>query len=168
MMKLKGLVDEDIVNYHKTSMYLIFPFCSFKCDHECGQKVCQNSSLAEHSIIEISPEEICERYLNNPITNAIVCAGLEPFDSRFDLLTLIDCLRRKYECDDDFVIYTGYTEEELNNKDNNEINFLYENLKNYKNIIIKFGRFIPNQDSHHDEVLGVELASNNQYAKKVS
>ena len=167
-MKLKGLVDEDIVNYNKTSMYLIFPFCSFKCDHECGQKVCQNSSLAEHSIVEISPEEICERYLNNPITNAIVCAGLEPFDSRFDLLTLIDCLRRKYECDDDFVIYTGYTEEELNNKDNNEINFLYENLKNYKNIIIKFGRFIPNQDSHYDEVLGVELASNNQYAKKVS
>ena len=77
------------------------------------------------------------------------------------MLTLIDCLRRKYECDDDFVIYTGYTEEELNNKDNNEINFLYENLKNYKNIIIKFGRFIPNQDSHYDEVLGIELASNN-------
>ncbi len=53
MIKLKGLVDEDIVNYHKTSMYLIFPFCSFKCDHECGQKVCQNSSLAEHPIVEI-------------------------------------------------------------------------------------------------------------------
>ncbi len=141
-------------------------FVLFRCILQ--QKVCQNSSLAEHSIVEISPEEICERYLNNPITSAIVCAGLEPFDSRFDLLTLIDCLRRKYECDDDFVIYTGYTEEELNNKDNNEINFLYENLKNYKNIIIKFGRFIPNQDSHYDEVLGVELASNNQYARKVT
>ena len=108
------------------------------------------------------------RLLSHPITNAIVCAGLEPFDSRFDILTLIDCLRHKNQCEDDFIIYTGYTEEELDDPMNNEIHFLYENLKNYKNIIIKFGRFIPNQDSHYDEVLGVELASNNQYAKKVT
>jgi len=32
------------------------------------------------------------------------------------------------------------------------------------NIIIKFGRFIPDQKSHMDETLGVELASPNQYA----
>lgn len=167
-MKIVGLIDEDIVNYKKTSMYIAFPYCSFKCEKECGGKFCQNSSLAKHSIIEISPEEVCDRYLNNPITNAIVCAGLEPFDSRFDILTLIDCLRHKNQCEDDFVIYTGYTEEELDDPMNNEIHFLYENLKNYKNIIIKFGRFIPNQERHYDEVLGVELASNNQYAKKVT
>ena len=167
-MKIVGLIDEDIVNYKKTSMYIAFPYCSFKCEKEYGGKFCQNSSLAKHSIIEISPEEVCDRYLNNPITNAIVCAGLEPFDSRFDILTLIDCLRHKKQCEDDFIIYTGYTEEELNDPMNNEIHFLYENLKNYKNIIIKFGRFIPNQEHHYDEVLGVELASNNQYAKKVT
>ena len=167
-MKIVGLIDEDIVNYKKTSMYIAFPYCSFKCEKECGSKLCQNSSLTKHSIIEISPEEICDRYLNNPITNAIVCAGLEPFDSRFDILTLIECLRHKKQCEDDFIIYTGYTEEELSNPANNEIHFLYENLKNYKNVIIKFGRFIPNQESHYDEILGVELASNNQYAKKVT
>ena len=167
-MILRGLVDEDIVNYSKTSMYLIFPQCSFKCDKECGAQVCQNSSLANAPIVEISPETICERYLNNPITSAIVCGGLEPFDSRFDLLSLVDCLRRRYSCKDTFVIYTGYTEEELNNSENIEQHFIYTNICKYPNIIIKFGRFIPNQESHYDEVLGVKLASPNQYAKKVS
>lgn len=167
-MQLKGLVDEDIVNYYKTSMYLIFPHCSFKCDKECGSKVCQNSSLASAPTIEITPETICERYINNPITSAIVCAGLEPFDSKFDLLALIDCLRRKFECNDEIIIYTGYTEEELTKEENGEHFHTYENIIKYPNIIIKFGRFIPGQDSHFDEVLGIKLASPNQYAKKVS
>lgn len=167
-MQLKGLIDEDIVNYQKTSMYLAFPNCSFKCERECGKKICQNSPLVTRPIIEISVEDICERYINNPITKSIVCAGLEPFDSRYDLLAIIDTLRRKHNCEDDFVIYTGYTEEELKDKNNIEINFLYENLKNYNNVIIKFGRFIPDQEKHYDEILGIELASSNQYAKRIS
>lgn len=167
-MRIVGLVDEDIVNYKKASMYIAFPYCSFKCEKDCGEKMCQNSALIKHSIVEMSPEEICNRYLNNPITSAIVCAGLEPFDSRFDILTLIECLRHKNQCDDDLVIYTGYTEEELSDPINNEINFLYENLKSYKNIIVKFGRFVPYQEPHYDEVLGVKLASDNQYARKIS
>lgn len=167
-MKIRGLIDEDIVNYMKTSMYIAFPNCSFKCEKESGCKMCQNSSLMEHKIIEITPEDLCERYLNNNLTSAIVCAGLEPFDSRYDLLAIVECLRHKYRCEDEFVIYTGYTEEELENEDNVEINFIYKNLKNYKNIIIKYGRFIPNEEPHFDEVLGVKLASNNQYAKRLS
>lgn len=161
-------MDEDIVNYRKTSMYLIFPNCSFKCDKDCGEVVCQNSQLTKTPTIEITPETICERYISNPITSAIVCGGLEPFDSRFDLLTLIDCLRRRYECNDEIIIYTGYTEDELANSDNNEQHFLFENIIKYPNIIIKFGRFVPGQESHFDEILGVKLASPNQYAKKVS
>lgn len=166
-MILRGLVDEDIVNYHKTSMYLIFPYCSFKCDKECGAPVCQNSLLAGAPTVEISPEDICERYINNPLTSAIVCGGLEPFDSKFDLLGLIDCLRRKHNCNDDIVIYTGYTEEEITGADN-DFTIMFENLVQYPNIIIKFGRFLPNQESHYDEILEVNLASPNQYAKRVS
>lgn len=41
-------------------------------------------------------------------------------------------------------------------------------LKKYKNIIVKFGRYIPNQKKHFDPVLGVELASDNQHAEKLS
>ena len=84
--------------------------------------------------------------------------GLEPFDSWSDLLELI----KKLRCfvDDDIVIYTGYYKDEIADK----IHVLSE----YKNIIVKFGRQIPNQEKHYDEVLGVYLASDNQYAENIS
>lgn len=154
-MKLKGLVDEDFINYKLPSMYLIMPYCTFKCDAECGRPVCQNSALASADIITISSQDIITRYDANLISKAIVFGGLEPFDSA-ELSTFI-MLFRQGHCDD-IVIYTGYTEEEVKEKFN--WIFLYEN------IIIKFGRFIPDQESHYDEVLGVKLASPNQYAKR--
>ena len=40
-------------------------------------------------------------------------------------------------------------------------------LKKYKNIIMKFGRYIPNKKKHYDPVLGVYLASNNQFGEKL-
>lgn len=165
-MKIKGLIDEDMVNYKKCSMYIIFPYCSFKCDKENGSPVCQNSQLATAPEIDIDVDEVCQRYIYNPLTEAIVIAGLEPFDSPFDLITFIDHLRNSYSCQDDIVIYTGYTEEELTAQ--SKLGALYQNLQHYPNIVIKFGRFIPNQVAHFDEVLGVNLASDNQYGKRIS
>lgn len=52
-MRLKGIIHEDFVNYKKPAMVLEFPFCSFKCDKECGKCVCQNSLLAKNPIYEI-------------------------------------------------------------------------------------------------------------------
>ena len=45
--------------------------------------------------------------------------------------------------------------------------YVDQEMNLYGNIIIKFGRFIPNQPSIYDEILGVTLASNNQYAKRL-
>lgn len=157
-MIVKGIIDEDFINYKKPSMVIEFPYCSFKCDKECGQPVCQNSSLINETNIKISIDKLILRYIDNPITKAIICQGLEPFDSWDDLYYLCETLRY-YCCDDDIVIYTGYTKEEL--KD------YLPYLKELNNIIIKFGRFIPNQPSHFDEVLGVTLASPNQYAERL-
>lgn len=157
-MLIKGLVDEDFINYKKPSMYIAFPNCSFKCDREAGCAICQNSALANEKDIDISLIEIVSRYVKNPITKALVFGGLEPFDSMIDLFAIIIELRNY--TNDDVVIYTGYTEQEIERYVNK--------LKQYKNIIIKFGRFIPNQEKHYDEVLGVELASPNQYARRVS
>lgn len=171
-MKLRGLVDEDIANYKKTSMFLIFPYCSFKCDKENGCDLCQNSPLMNEPIIDISKEDVCQRYLDNPLTHAIVCGGLEPFDSKFDLVPFIDTLRNRYHCDDDVVIYTGYTKEELekgfrSQDGENDINKnQYDVLLSYPNIIIKYGRFRPNERYHYDGILGIDLASSNQYAEK--
>lgn len=163
-MILKGLIDEDFVNYKKPSMVLEFPYCTFKCDKECGRQVCQNSDLASAPDIEIHEYTIIKRYLNNPITEAIVMQGLEPFDSILTVTNFIHLLRQECNCHDDIVIYTGYTKEELQNI---QIDILTK-LKNYDNIIIKYGRFIPDCESHYDEILGVNLASPNQYAERIS
>ena len=98
-------------------------------------------------------------YINNPITKSIVVGGLEPMLQFDELISLIDCFR-KNDCNDTFVIYTGYYP--------NEIEKQLMKLKSYCNIIIKFGRYIPNQQPHYDNVLGVNLASNNQYAEQIS
>ncbi len=157
-MTLKGLVEEDFINYKCASMYLIFPKCDFKCDKENGCKLCQNSKLVKEPNIEIDVDEISCRYIINNITHAIVCGGLEPFDTWNDLLALVTEMRL-YTVDP-IIIYTGYTENEIKEK--------IEVLKDFENIIIKFGRFIPNKEPHMDRLLGVKLASPNQYAKKIS
>ena len=78
-------------------------------------------------------------------------------DQFLELLECIEAFRER--TNDDIVVYTGY--------DKNEIPKHLMTLKKYKNIIVKFGRFIPNHKKHFDPVLGVYLASNNQYGEKL-
>jgi hypothetical protein len=157
-MKVKQIIDEDFVNYKLPSMYVGFPKCSFKCEKECGMQVCQNGVLATSPTIDIDINKLTNRYMSNFITSAIVIAGLEPFDTYDQLIELVNEFR---QCtDDDIVIYTGYYR--------NEIEEYIKQLQQYKNVIIKFGRYVPNQQQYFDEVLGVYLASNNQYAEKIS
>ena len=157
-MKIKKLIEEDFVNYKKPSMVLGFPHCTFKCDKECGQCVCQNSALAKAPVIEVDRKEIIKRYLNNPLTSAVVLQGLEPLDDYEQLTNFIQDFREK--TNDDIVVYTGYKKEESVCQEFGRW------LKNHNihNIAIKFGRFIPNSKSRFDEVLGVTLASDNQMA----
>lgn len=170
-MKIKGLVDEDFVNYKVPSMLIIAPSCDFKCDKENKEKVCQNSRLAREEEIEFSKEELIKRYLSNPITKAVVFGGLEPFDTPISLLSFIDCFRNKFGCEDPVVIYTGYTEEEIlsgkfSDATKEVLKTFVTTLLNTKNIVIKYGRFRPGYEPHYDAVLGVKLASDNQYAKE--
>ena len=157
-MIIKQLLDEDFINYKKPSMFIGFPSCSWKCDKECGMQVCQNSALASSPIKDIRFKTIVNRYINNPITSSVVCGGLEPFDTWDDLYSLITYLRVSTQ--DDIVIYTGYYKEEIKE--------YIDELKVFPNIIVKFGRYIPNHEKHFDEVLGIYLASDNQYAERIS
>ena len=167
-MLVKGIIDEDFINYKKPSMYIATPKCSFKCDKECGCAVCQNSELALAHGHEIGIRTLIKRYLTNPITKAIVISGLEPFDTP-ELIYEVVLGFREIGVMDDIVIYTGYTERELTLDDSGRQEVAtYNWLKHYPNIYIKFGRFMPGQAPHYDEVLGVKLASDNQYGKKVS
>lgn len=101
------------------------------------------------------------RYINNPITKAIVLQGLEPFDSWEEVKELLFEFRIHEACLDDIVIYTGYNKDEIADK----VEFIRHM---YSNIIIKYGRYIPDQDPHYDCVLGVKLASDNQYAERIA
>lgn len=158
-MKLKNLVQEDFSNYKFCSMFLGFPSCDWKCEKDCGRRgLCQNAALAKANSIDIAIEDIIKLYITNPLSSAIVCGGLEPFDSWSDLIELVTEIRKVSS--DDVVIYTGYNREEILDK--------VEILRQFSNIIIKFGRFVPDKETHYDEILGVVLASPNQKAERIS
>ena len=160
-MRIKAWVIEDYTNYKLPCLFLGSCFCSWKCCTEQGLdiSVCQNSSLAKSPIQDIPDETIYEQFVNNPITKAVVIGGLEPMIQANEIIALIDYFRKNGQ-DCPFIIYTGYLPEEIPK----EIRL----LKQYKSIVIKYGRFIPNQKPHYDEVLGVDLASDNQYAEVIS
>lgn len=158
-MKILNISAEDFVNYKKPAMFIGMGTCTFKCCNEAGisPEVCQNYIL-QHDSMDIEAETIVKYYMSNSITEAIVIGGLEPFDTFMGLLDLVDEFRRNTE--DDIVIYTGYYPYEVTTY----LNY----LTRYDNIIIKFGRFIPDCKKKKDKVLGVELASANQYAVKLN
>ena len=163
-MKIKNIIDEDFVNYKKASMFIGTCYCDWKCCKEVGRSVgmCQNSPLANSKSKVVKFSTLYDRYINNPITKAIVFGGLEPMLQFESVMGLIKYFRQK-GCKDDFVIYTGYYEDELQE----EIKFIESFVKEYDGkIIVKFGRFMPDQEPRWNRILGVELASPNQYAKE--
>lgn len=157
-IELVDLIDESFAEYKLPHMLVAFPHCTFKCDRENGNQVCQNWELAKAPRIAVEAEDVAARYVSNDLTKAVVFAGLEPFDSWQEMIGLIKAFREVTH--DDIVIYTGYNATEIDPK------ITYLNLM-FDNIIIKFGRYRPGQQKHFDEVLGVELASDNQYAKQI-
>ena len=160
-MKLKGITDEDFVNYKLPSMFIATACCSFKCDINAGMPICQNSKLVQQPTHDLDDKMLVERYKHNPITKAIVFGGLEPFDQYGELRRLIGmfCV---CGVKDDIVIYTGY------NKD--EVDYFVDQIVNDFGgpLVVKYGRYIPNQEPHLDPVLGVMLASDNQYAERIN
>lgn len=152
-MLLSGFEEENFANYYKPSMTIGFPSCDFKCG-----RWCQNYALKDSKRVCIDDTKLVDRYLSNPLTSAIVCAGLDPMDSFDMLLHLVETFRR--QTNDDIVIYTGYNEEEVTDET--------ACLSRFKNIIVKYGRYVPDDEGTFDDVLGVRLASQNQYAVKIS
>lgn len=159
-MKLKGILDYDCTNYKEPVLTLEFPYCNFKCDKLNGCPACQNSGLTAEPDIEISLKTIWNLYQQNPLTKGFCCQGLEPLDSVNELLNFIYFIRKTCNCNAPIIIYTGYNKEEVTK-------FIYQ-ITQHDNIIIKWGRFIMNQEPHYDPILGVKLASNNQYAEAIN
>ena len=161
-MRVKTIVDEDFVNHSKPSMFIGTISCGGKCCIEGGfpLSVCQNDGWRGNAPIDIRDEVIVKRYLQNQITHAIVLGGLEPMEQSDEVLALIKTLREDFDCHDDVVIYTGYYPD--------EVTAILDKLQVFDNIVVKFGRYVPNMKSRFDDVLGVNLASDNQYAVRIS
>lgn len=159
-MRLKFIKDEDFVNYKKAAMFLGTVSCSFKCCTEQGLpiSICQNEPWCSQPVQIIENNVVINRYFENPLTSAIVLGGLEPFEQFDEILHFVSDFRKR--ANDDIVVYSGFYPEEISSQ--------IEQLKQFPNIIIKFGRYIPNRPSRYDEVLGVTLVSDNQFAKKIS
>lgn len=155
-IKIKGIVEEDFTQYRRPTMVILFPTCTFKCDKENKCDLCQNAKLLQEPDILVDPKAIVDRYMKNSITEGFVFSGMEPFDSTDDVYSLLANIRAV--TDDVVVIYTGYTYSELIDKGD------IKKLGKYKNIILKVGRFVPNRPARYDNVLGVTLSSDNQFA----
>ncbi len=158
---VKEIIDENFQDYKKPSMFIACVECDFKCLKERGLScdICQNMKIFRMPDKKISISDIFNRYKSNPITSAVVLGGLEPilqFEEVFNLISYF----RSNKCSDDFVIYTGYYPDEIKKE--------VQKLKEFDNIIIKCGRFIPDSKSKFDDVLGVILSSENQFAVKIS
>ncbi len=159
-IKIKEIVDENFQDYRKASMFIATEKCDFKCMTELGldTSICQNEGSLKKPSLVYSFESIFDRYTKNLITKAIVIGGLEPMLQFPEVFGLVEYFRSK-GINDDVVIYTGYYKHEIMDK--------VEKLKQFKNIIVKFGRFIPNSERKFDKELGIFLSSSNQYSEKI-
>lgn len=163
-MLVNNIIDEDIINYKEVSMFIGMPFCSGKCWKELGLdcSICQNDKLRNSDLIDVDILALVKRFQDNPLSKAVVFGGLEPLDSAADVYYFIFTMRQ-LGLNNKVVIYTGYKEEEKDVQD--FINILKEHY--FTDVIIKVGRYIPNSNSRYDDILGVTLASDNQYAIEI-
>lgn len=159
-MNLKFVKPEDFVNYKKCSLFLGTCYCDRKCciENNLPCSICQNYPWSNNLIKDIPNEKIFDFYKKNNLMEAIIFGGLEPMKQFEEMLEFISEFRNI--SNNDIVIYTGYYPEEISDK--------IAQLTKFSNIIVKFGRYIPNKPNRYDDILGITLASDNQYAKKIS
>lgn len=150
--KVKDVV-EVFQDYKKSAVLFSMCYCDWKCCKEAGVDVCQNLPLAKQEIIGMSFSYALS-FVNKSMTDAIIFGGLEPLLQAEEVIHLIHYFR-EHGVQKDIVVFTGYYIEEID-KD------VLESLTQC-HVILKCGRFIPNRPSKFDDVLGVTLASDNQY-----
>lgn len=159
-MIIKDIREDDLINYKRPSMVISTARCSLKCDELNGKQVCHNCALIRMPDIDISNEDLIKRYQSSRYSEALVFSGLEPLDQFAEVLSLIKDFRMV--SNDTIIIYTGYSEGEV------RLMGCWNMLAQYPNIILKVGRYIMDCEPHYDELLGVQLASPNQYAVRVN
>jgi organic radical activating enzyme len=163
-MLVRKIIRDDNVNYKRTALFVGIGDCDWKCCKEAGMNasMCQNSELAKVSAWKMTANECLDVVVHRKsFEQSVVIGGLEPFRDMNSLLELCRAVSSRCEFVDwDVVIYTGYYYNEIVE----EVELIKESVGNHR-LIIKFGRYDPALPPVKDSILGVELASSNQYAK---
>lgn len=159
-IRVKSIIPENFQDYKTPSMFISAISCDWKClvEKNLDISICHNSTVSNYKTQNIPNTQIIKQYLNNDLTSAIVIGGLEPMLQIDEMAEFIELFRTF--SDDDVVIYTGYYPQEILSE--------LDQLKQYRNIIVKFGRYIPHSSQKYDSILGITLASDNQFAEKIS
>lgn len=174
-MRIRAIKPDDFTNYHDpegwSSLFVGMGACDWKCCIAAGIPIetCQNSELARAPIVEVDATDLLRRYALE--SGSVVVGGLEPFNDMGSLKELATAYRNfvdyidseKTELDK-FVVYTGYNPDEVIDS----VEEIYNIVKTRLTFIVKFGRFVPGHKPHADKVLGVDLASDNQYARVIT
>lgn len=159
-VRLRIIKEEVFQDYKEPCLFLGYAFCDWKCCKDMGvhKSFCQNSALAQAPIEEYTYDEIIDRFMNNPITRAIMLAGLEPFwKQEQETLGLIKAIRARLP-HTVIIIYTGYYKEEMSEE-------VIKTITDVGRVIVKWGRYNKDLPSRYDETLEIQLASSNQYAE---
>lgn len=153
-IRVKDVV-EVFQDYKKSALLFCTCFCDWKCCIEAGisKDICQNHKIANQREVNL-PFEKALNMVKFSITDSIIFGGLEPILQAEEVCSLIEYLRNK-GITKDILIYTGYYIEEIEES-------VLQRLKNC-HVILKCGRFKPDRPKKFDEILGITLASDNQY-----
>ena len=157
-MELIDVKTDNITDYKKTSLLLAFPYCTGKC------KGCQNEYLwKDPPTKNYNPIDILNLYNKLNTHEAVVMAGLEPFDSFNDVLELINLFVFNEKAID-IVIYTGYNKDEYIKLFQEKLIKVFKSgYIDNKRLIIKLGRYDEDQkQSWNSYILGVNLSTKNQ------
>lgn len=151
---------DDTTDYGKTSLLLVTPKCSGKCGEKCqNYYLIKNSSPKQYSV-----SDIVNLYNSLDTHEAVVFAGLEPFDTFDETKAIVKAFLENNKRID-IVIYTGYNYQDIADK----VDQLVSNVHSVgKTIIIKFGPYDPQNypKSWHSDLLNIDLATSNQYVEK--
>lgn len=150
-MKLKAVERADFRSYKKPAMRLVLP------DY-CYTDASGIKHFSKNADIDVF--KLITSYVLDDVVKAVVFDGTEPFDSYEDIKYFIKKFREI--TDDTIIIYSQYDECALEKQ--------LEELSQYSNIIVKFGKMLcdSSRSMIYDDVLGVVLSSDNQYAKEIS
>lgn len=151
-MEIKGVIWEDFNNYRLPSLFI----GTSSCPHNC--EGCQNEALKLVKGVKVTNAFLIDAYVNNPITKAIVLGGLDPLMTFEDTYSFVKDVRKR-GINDTIIIYTGFKEEVVDH-------WVEKLVALGGHLVVKYGKYIKGHEPHMDSVLGVRLASDNQYAKE--